>query len=118
MYRGVWWAIAHGITKSWTQLNEHARILHYCIIGKNINKHFFSFCHYSLDNRSLKLYLTRRTIMMILVTEENRKIHFITQKLRLIIGSIYRQFSDVVCGENRLTYFLFISISYFILSIF
>ena len=56
--------------------------------------------------------------MMILVTEENRKINFITQKLRLIIGSIYRQFSDVVCGENRLTYFLFISINYFILSIF
>ena len=26
--RGAWWAILHGVTKSWTQLNEHSTAAH------------------------------------------------------------------------------------------
>ena len=30
MYGGVWWATVHGVTKSWTQLNNFTSLLLYC----------------------------------------------------------------------------------------
>ena len=52
--RGAWWASAHRVTKSWTQLKQ----LSTCTLGRNVNWYNYEGEQYGVSFKKLKIELS------------------------------------------------------------
>ena len=98
--RGAWWAIVHGVTKTWTQLSEHVHT------HTHTHTHIFRGPNFSDQRRNLKLliytefkiftYTVPGNIPLICCREEGRTSfeshelsHWTDEKIKALTGKIW-----------------------------